>query len=181
MGKPNRAVALSNLNRRSTLLMALAVCFAALASAGAARAQTLTPLNSFAGADGATPLAGVTVDAAGNLYGTTVGGGTQNCPQYGGCGTVFKLKHATGGWVLSTLYQFQGGADGSHPEARVVFGPDGALYGTTAGNLSNCGQDCGTVFRLTPPPGFCRSVRCPWIKTILYSFRGVPDGSQPLG
>ncbi len=42
--------------------------------------------------DGATPIAGLTKDKAGNLYGTTLDGGDAGCDSGEGCGTVFKLK-----------------------------------------------------------------------------------------
>lgn len=66
--------------------------------------------------------------------------------------------------MLSQLYAFRGNDDGSYPNARVVFGPDGALYGTTIGGSNN------TIFKLQPPPGICHSVSCAWTKTILYTF-----------
>ena len=76
----------------------------------AAQAQTLTVLHSFSGGgDGDSPSAGLTMDKAGNLYGTTEYGAAGN-------GTVFKLSHSGSGWVLSTLYTFQGGNDGANPK-----------------------------------------------------------------
>ena len=180
MEKMPRTLKVSDFNCRNSVIPVLAmVLVAALGFARSAPAQTLTTLHGFSGADGATPMAGVTIDAAENLYGTTTGGGSHNCP--GGCGTVFKLRHTAGGWVLSTLYEFQGGADSAYPEARVVFGPDGVLYGTTAGTAFGNHQDDGTVFKLTPPASICKTTGCPWTKTILYSFRGVPDGWDPQG
>jgi len=146
-----------------------------------AQAQTYTVLHNFTGGgDGRNPQAGLTADAVGNLYGTTYGGGSQNCQ--GGCGTVFKLTHKNGGWILTTLHSFQGGSDSAYPAARVIFGPDGALYGTTAGgSYASCSEGCGTVFQLRPPATFCASVSCPWTKTTLYSFSGFSDGVQPQG
>ncbi len=129
-------------------------------------AQTLTVLHAFTGGrDGAIPLAGLTMDASGNLYGTASKGGA-------GYGTVYKLKHAGAGWTLSPLYSFQSGADGAHPVARVVFGPNGTLYGTTeyGGTIGDCTNGCGTVFNLQPQPTACTSVLCPWIESILERF-----------
>jgi uncharacterized repeat protein (TIGR03803 family) len=144
-----------------------------LASAPAA-AQTYTVIHTFAAGG---PQAGITVDAGGNLYGTTLG---SLCPS--DCGTVFKLEHKSEGWIFSQLYAFQGGSDSAFPQAEVVIGPDGALYGTTAGGeQGGCEQGCGTVFRLTPPPTFCASVSCPWTKTILHTFTNAPDGNGPVG
>lgn len=144
-------------------------------SALAARAQTFTVLHAFTnGLDGGYPMAGLTPDAAGNFYGTTEGGGTR------GYGTVFKLSRRNGAWVLTTLYSFQGYLDGSVPLGRVIFGPDGALYGT-ASSTGHC-DNCGVVFQLRPPATPCGSLSCPWIKTTLHMFfnNGV-DGYSPTG
>ncbi len=79
----------------------------------AVQAQTYTDIHTFTGGDGANPYAGLTMDRAGNLYGTTEYGGTHICFQTEnlGCGTVFKLTHGGSGWVFSELYDFTGGAD----------------------------------------------------------------------
>ena len=76
-----------------------------------AQAQTFTVLHTFSGGiDGGQPFTGLTMDRAGNLYGTTSAGGPA------GYGTVFKMTHRASGWELSTLYGFHGGADGGMPE-----------------------------------------------------------------
>src|SRR5580704_12576068 len=118
-----------------------------------AQAQTFTVLHTFSGGgDGANPLAGLTMDTAGNFYGTTSLGGTGN-------GEVYKLSRRGSGWILNPLYQFAGMPDGSFPESRVTIAADGTLYGTTfyggiagAGCLQGRPTQCGTVFHLTPPP-----------------------------
>lgn len=135
-------------------------------------AQTFTILHPFTGKqDGASPY-GITIDRAGNLYGAAQLGGL-------GYGTIFQLKHKTGGWVFAPLYSFQGGSDGAGPWS-VTFGPDGTLYGTTiSGGGGSCGPGCGTVFNLRPPASACKSALCPWAETVLYRFAGVPDGAQP--
>ena len=159
-------------------------CVLATMDTGSAQAQTYTVLHSFSGgAAGANPSAGLTKDAAGNFYGTTAFGGNAggNCGQ-SGCGTVFKLTQHNGAWVLTTLYRFQGGLDGATPAARVVFGPDGALYGTTQQDVTGGGCNllpCGTVFSLRPPATVCRAVSCPWSETVLYHFTGGADGGFP--
>ncbi|HME58357.1 MAG TPA: choice-of-anchor tandem repeat GloVer-containing protein, partial [Terracidiphilus sp.] len=80
----------------------------------AAQAQSFKVLHNFTGgADGASPAAGLTLDKAGNLYGTASAGGA-------GYGTVFKLARSGTGWILNPLYQFQGGADGASPVAALV-------------------------------------------------------------
>jgi len=149
-----------------------------------AQAQTFQVIHDFTdGQDGAGPLVGLTIDKPGNLYGTAYSGGYfgGNCYS-AGCGTVFKLAHKGSGWVFTPLYLFQGGDDGQQPYARVVFSPDGRLYGTTdEGGGNPCyGGSCGTVFSLAPPATACKSVLCPWSETVLYRFSG-PDGAFPQG
>ena len=135
-----------------------------------AQAQTFSILHTFMGAEGCNPIAGPTLDRSGNLYGTTSGCG-------GGAGTAFKLTHAGTGWVLSTLFGFTGGSDGAGPRARMVFGPDGALYGTTS--AQSMLPQYGTVFRLRPSTSPCHSVSCPWTETVLYLFTDADAGRQP--
>ena len=72
-------------------------------------------------ADGALPMAGITMDAAGNLYGTTSYGGAGGTD----LGTVFRLKHSGPNWILTTLHTFVGGADGAYPYGRVAIARDG--------------------------------------------------------
>jgi uncharacterized repeat protein (TIGR03803 family) len=101
----------------------------------------------------------------------------------GGCGVVFKLSRRGAGWVVERVYQFLSGRDGSGPVARVVFGPDGALYGTTyLGGNGGCagGDGCGTVFRLTPPTPPCTRFSCPWNETVLHAFTSGSDGESPF-
>ena len=159
-------------------ISAVAIAFVLTVSASpAAQAQTFTVLHTFIGPDGAAPSAGLTMDRAGNFYGMTSGGGTADQ------GTVFKLTHKNSGWVLSSLYSFQGGSDGAAPQARVVIAPDGNLYGSTQhGGIPDCGygQGCGIVFKLTPPATFCRAISCPWTETILHRF-SVNEGGLPTG
>ncbi|HEY5177975.1 MAG TPA: choice-of-anchor tandem repeat GloVer-containing protein [Terriglobales bacterium] len=85
-------------------------------------------------------------DQAGNIYGTTVGGGVY------GFGAVFKMTPSTGGWTESVLYSFTVyGPDGSLPYSGVIFDRSGNLYGTTIwGGSCRYGVGCGTVFQLTP-------------------------------
>jgi uncharacterized repeat protein (TIGR03803 family) len=141
------------------------------------QAQTFTVIHNFGGPEGAFPFAGLTMDRAGNLYGTAFQGGT------GGFGGVLKLSRSTVGWIATPIYSFQGGNNGGndagYPSARLVLGPDGNLYGTTAGGGESSCNYCGTVFKLTPPGPTCKPAPCPWGETVLYRFRGAPDGALP--
>jgi len=109
--------------------------------------------------DGATPLAGLTIDANGNFYGTTSLGGENN-----GCGTVFKI---TPGGKHKVLYTFACGTDGISPVAGVTLDAQGNLYGTTQQGGAN---GDGTVFKLTA------GGKEKW----LYSFTGGMDGRMPM-
>ena len=109
---------------------------------------TLNVLHSFTGGgDGAYPEAGLIADMAGNLYGTTWGGGT------GGRGTVFQL---TPSGTLTVLHSFTGGSDGAWPAAGLFADAAGNLYGTTSsgGATASCPGGCGTVYQLAVPASF---------------------------
>lgn len=119
-----------------------------------------TVLHGFTGgADGEGPLAGVTRDPAGNLYGTTSLGGAANV------GVVYKLD-TTGKETL--LYSFMGGKqlDGAYPYAGVVRDSAGNLYGTTfEGGLATA----GVVYKLDTTGNL----------KVLYNFNGQADGAKP--
>jgi len=140
------------------------------------QAQTFTVLHAFSGPDGAHPSAVPIFDRAGNLYGPTESG-TGNAYN----GSVYKLGHHGEGWVLSSLYDFQGGSDGAEPAARLTFRQDGTLFGSTLyGGSDGCVPNgCGTVFQLRPPASFCRSISCPWTETQAYVFPSGGYGAQP--
>lgn len=154
-----------------TLLTALVI----LKCYGAAQmsSPTQTTLYRFKGSpsDGAQPEAGVTIGRGGVLYGTTRSGGIS------GAGTVFSLTPPASpgsSWTEAVLYSFTGSGDGVAPNANVVIGSGGVLYGTTErGGTSRL----GTVFSLTPPasPGGA------WIETVLHSFTEGSDGWVPRG
>ncbi len=148
--------------------------------APSAQAQTYTVIHNFTGgADGKNPWSGLTMDAAGNLYGTTCGA---LCAYYvSNTGTVFRLSKKGSGWLFTTLYVFRGGNDGAGPDARLIIGPNGSLYGTTMyGGGSGCGgSGCGTVFNLQPPPSTQPSTFGGWLETVLYAFQGGSDGANP--
>jgi uncharacterized repeat protein (TIGR03803 family) len=128
-------------------------------SFGAAAASNEKVIYSFTGGtDGQTPYSDLTIDGAGDLYGTTLsGGGTTACNF--GCGTVFELKRSIDGWKEQVLYRFTGGSDGGNPSGGVIFDKAGNLYGTTV----------GTVFKLTP------NSHGGWTESTIYTF--PQDGS----
>ncbi len=111
---------------------------------------TYTTLYSFAGTglyNG--PRADLTMDAVGNLYGTTYGDGTH------GFGNVFKLTHSNGSWTYTSLHDFTGGNDGAYPVSSVAVDAAGNLYGTASAGGSSVGQcnqrlGCGVVWEITP-------------------------------
>src|SRR5271166_975480 len=118
---------------RGTFFAAALACAVIMFATEQAPAQTFTVLHAFTGAsDGATPFGGLTLDQAGNVYGTASAGGfTGNNCTAAGCGTVFKLTHRGSGWIFAPLHIFQGNTDGNAPYAGVTIGPNGTLYGTT--------------------------------------------------
>jgi len=131
------------------------------------------------GADGQSPSdVGVIFDATGNLYGTASGGGDLACNAPSGCGVVFKLTpNSHGSWTESVLYSFTGGADGAYPASGLVFDSAGSLYGTTpsGGNLSDCINGCGVVFKLTPNSDGS------WTESVLHSFANHPAANPYTG
>ncbi len=130
-------------------------------------------LYSFSGLDGYSPDSSLLPDAAGNLYGTTAGGGI-----FSG-GVAFELSpSSTLPWTETVLHNFGNGTDGSDPQSELVFDSAGNLYGTTQFGGSSGGFDNGgTVYRLSPGSGG-------WTETVLYSFPlsySGPDGDLPAG
>ena len=127
-----------------------------------------TVLHSFTcGSDGANAYAGLVQGSDGALYGTTAMGGSSS---YSAAGTVFKLSTADGTTYSETVpYSFTGGSDGLYPQAGLVQGSDGALYGTTEEGGSS---GFGTVFKLSTDG---------LVYTVLYSFTGGSDGGYPDG
>jgi uncharacterized repeat protein (TIGR03803 family) len=117
------------------------------------------------GGDGANPYDGLVQDPKGNLYGTTVNGGSSSAAAcFGGCGVVFRINTAG---KETVLYRFRGGTDGANPFAGLVRDAKGNLYGTTQyGGTSGY----GTVFKLDNARK----------ETVLYTFTGGADGGQPL-
>jgi uncharacterized repeat protein (TIGR03803 family) len=136
-----------------------------------AQAQTFKVLHTFHGPNGANPVGALTIDAAGNIYGTTRVGGAGRCTGGTGCGTAFKLG-SNGKQIW--LYKFNG-SDGDVPYSELLRDSSGSLLGTTGGggDLScNPPYGCGTVFTLD---------KTGQREKVLYKFTGSPDGSGPYG
>lgn len=125
---------------------------------------TETVLYSFGGtdADGRNPDAGLVMDSAGNLYGTTPLGGAYRA------GTVFKVSPAGKETVLHSFYALGMAGDGQNPQAPLIMDSAGNLYGTTPHGGDGM---AGTVFKVTANG----------TETVLYSFgtTSATDGSNP--
>jgi uncharacterized repeat protein (TIGR03803 family) len=145
-----------------TLILSAAT---ALLATAAWAASTTKLIYSFAGStDGEYTDTELVADSAGNLYGTSVQGGT-----YGG-GTIFQVTPAGGHTVL---YNFTGGADGGEPYKGVTLDAQGNLYGTAVtGGGGSCEGGCGVVFKLTNSGGV-------WTQSVIHTFIGTSDGSGP--
>ena len=142
-----------------------------LSPSGAGRITwTVTTLVSFNGKNGASPYAGLIADSAGNLYGTTSFGGTNND------GTVYELSPPTDGgttWTRRTLFAFNG-KNGADPGPGALIADNaGNLYGTT--NVGGKNND-GTVYELSPPADGMTK----WAHRILLAFNRT-HGAYPSG
>jgi len=116
---------------------------------------------SFNGSNGANPYSGLTQDANGALYGTTVSGGAY------GAGTVFEL---TGSNQDTVLYSFTGASDGENPYGDLVVDKTtGTIYGTT---VSEGAAGCGTAFQLVKSGNS-------WTESTIHTFKGDADGCNP--
>jgi len=137
---------INRLTLASVVFLTIIVCLLVCSTSWA---QSFSVIYNFQNSpDGATPVAGVTFDHQGNLYGTTERGGILDCP-LSGCGTVFRLTPNSGGWTEQVLTRFEAqGAYGGAPVTPVVFDRVGNVYGTFV-----CTFDCfnghgGGVFEL---------------------------------
>lgn len=139
-----------------------------------AGAQTESVLHSFNNSTnlkgGMEPEAGLVMDAAGNLYGTTALGGT-NCASQDGCGTVFQLVKSGASWTENVLHNFNNnGKDGTTPVAGVILDSAGNIYGTT---VSGGIYGHGAVYELSKAGGS-------YTETVLHSFNdNGKDGYEP--
>jgi uncharacterized repeat protein (TIGR03803 family) len=126
--------------------------------------NALTILASFNATNGGFPWAGVTMDASGNLYGTTLNGGSDSD------GTAFEVAKGSG--VITTLVKFNGTANGSAPTGGLTLDASGNLYGTTQAGGPN---DAGTVFQI--PKG---STALTTIAAFDYTNGDAPTGTLVL-
>jgi uncharacterized repeat protein (TIGR03803 family) len=121
--------------------------------------------------DGRNPVGGLVFDSAGNLWGSTQGGGNGN-------GTVFELTpNSDGTYTESTLFMFTGASTGFDPNTDLVIDKAGNLYGTATNGGLNNGN--GVVFKVTPQPG--GGVK----ESIIHTFSRCnatvcPDGVSPF-
>jgi uncharacterized repeat protein (TIGR03803 family) len=132
----------------------------------AAGTITITTLASFSGSNGSTPWAGLVMDSAGNLFGTTTGGGIGYTGPGTGHGTVFEVRKGTS--TITTLATFDDTTNGNSPNGRLLVDSSGNLFGTTAGGPGQNGN--GTVFEIMAGSGMI---------TTLATFNGT-NGAYPL-
>lgn len=123
------------------------------------------------GRDGFFPEAGVVVDSAGNVYGSTLQGGSTRC-NGSGCGTIYKVsKQPDGLWKETILYRFPKPDDGALPSGTLAMDSAGSLYGVAGGSSKDC--SCGVVFKFAHNPDDT------WTYTVLHRFHGY-DGALPV-
>lgn len=115
------------------------------------------------GTDGKNPYGGITFDANGDLYGTTVSGGAGGACTGDGCGTVWEVTQAG----EQVLHNFKGGGDGFGPGGPIAFDASGDIFGTTPDGGAH---QQGVVYEL-------RHVNGSWRESIIHAFTGGVDGS----
>lgn len=139
--------------------------------------QNYKVIHSFSGYpnDGLHPVAPVVFDKAGNMYGTTPGGGSNSCLGDNGCGLIYELSpNHDGSWTESILYNFCANfdglscLDGAFPGAGLAIDTSGNLYGITelGGSGDETGNGGGVAFELSPP----KQTGGLWTESVLYNF-----------
>jgi hypothetical protein len=131
------------------------------------------------GKDGGRPYSGVVVDSAGDIFTTTIQGGSgTKCG--GGCGTLVEFTpNGAGGYMPHMIHSFSGGRDGGVPEGGLMLDASGNIYGTAliggflGGSCRTMGG-CGLVFKLSPRSGGG------FVPAFLYTFLGGADGYNPV-
>jgi hypothetical protein len=134
-----------------------------LSRSGESWAESVLYSFSQTGNEGSIPEAGVILDSAGNLYGTTLLGGAE------AGGTAYQMSQSGSGWTLTVLHNFGGMNDGDQPFGGLILDQHGNLYGTTIFGPSN--QTGGTVFELQPSGGS-------WTYSIIMS---IPGSDSTIG
>lgn len=160
-------------------LLVLLSCTAGIVTLRPAQAQTFSVLQSFGGADGSRPYAGITLDPPEeNLWGVTAYGGVLNCDAGGpaGCGVIFRLTREDSTWNFSVPYVFPGSDNGFLPvyPSQITIGPNNTPYGA---ELEGGSLLAGTVYSLLPP--VISALNTPWTHTVLHQFGNGEDGAYP--
>lgn len=128
----------------------------------------LSLLHSFQGKnDGGNPQAGITLDAAGNVYGTAMGFGSK------GFGTAYRLSYGPHNKiqaVFGLLHTFGSVYDGANPAGGLVFDATGNAYGSTLSGGGSDGSSNGTIYQLIPTP------HGRWKFDLLYTVTGDYTG-----
>ncbi len=135
---------------------------------------TKTILHNFGGTkDGQFPSAGLVMDASGNLYGTTEGGGAFGNGQNNVGGTAYKLTKSGTTWIETVIHSFGSGTDGGVPRCNLTLDTADNVYGTTP---QGGAQASGIVFKISPQSGGG------WKESILHSFNpgNFEDGARPV-
>jgi len=145
----------------------------------AAQGQTFSVLHSFEVSDGAEPFAGPTLDAAGDLYGTTQYGGRLDCDEGGvpGCGVAYRLKKRNSIWTFSVLHEFKGRNGNFLPTypGQITFSPRNVLFGAQVFG----GNDAGILYDLHPPATPSGAESGLWRYHIEHTYGNGNDGGQP--
>ena len=172
-----------SLRARSVVVLAsLAIALTIVMGGPLLQAQTFQVIHAFTGgADGGSAIGGLTIDAAGNLYGTTAG---YEPPCGAQCGNVFKMKTRwaeLGGNLALQVH----GRHVTAPLPKPPWCSVPMVLCTVQPFLADLPvasnqNGCGTVFRLTPQPHNCAAASCPWTESVLYRFAGGSnDGAFP--
>lgn len=126
------------------------------------------------GKDGRFPRATLVFDSAGNLYGTTEGGGAYGDGTVSKGGIAFKMASGSSGWTETVIHSFGNGTDSANPRCNLVLDSSGNLYGTA---LNGGANGDGAVYEISP------QAHGGWKEKLIYSFNPVNtfgDGARPV-
>jgi uncharacterized repeat protein (TIGR03803 family) len=150
----------------SAFLLASLLTVFSVSLAQATTEKTIYSFQAPGSGDGMYPYGQLVFDAKGNMFGTTLEGGTYNA------GMIFELSPGENDqWVKTVIHEFTGKEDGGYPFAGLVFDKDGNLYGTGGYGGAN---GSGVVFELSPNSG-------DWTYSVLYSFGTYPSSGDGFG